>query len=158
MYETVIVPLDGSAHAEAAVPYAVEEATRHGALLVLLHVLPRPEPASAAASRSGPAPWQPHWPTAEIAAEDSAAHRYLEGVIGRYRLPSETTTRVVVGDPRLRVAAEADRCRRPLVVMTTGDASGGATPSLSLVAGHLLVRGSVPVLGVRHPPSGPTAA
>lgn len=155
MYETVIVPLDGSAHAEAALPYALEEAARHGAPLLLLHVLPRPEPVASTAPRSGPAPWRADWPAAEIADERDAAKFYLSGVVARFHLPSDTEMRVVVGDPRLRVADEADHCRHPLVVMTTGDISSGASPPLSLVAGHLMVRGTVPVLGVRRPPAVP---
>ena len=44
MFETVIVPLDGSPHAEFAIPYAIDEARRHQAKMVLIHVIPRPEP------------------------------------------------------------------------------------------------------------------
>ena len=157
MFGTVIVPLDGSSHAEIAVPYAVDEARRHGAALVLVRVIPRPEPGPGVRG-SGPAPRQPDWPPHEIAAAEQQARRYLRDVIKRHGLRPETATRVVVGDPRLRLAAEVAHHPSPLLVMTTGDATGGARPPLSTVAGSLMVGGVVPVLGVRQPPTGPVAA
>ena len=157
MFRTILVPLDGSSHAERALPYAIEEARHHRAGLVLIHVIPRPEPCTSTVRRSGPLPWRAAWPEAEIAAAERAGSRYLDGVIGRHGLPPGTETRIAVGDPVRRLSIEAASHDLPLLVMTTGDTTGGGTPPLSEVARRLLVGGTIPVLGVRAAPSSTTA-
>ena len=152
MFETVIVPLDGSPHAEVALPYAIEEAGRHGATIVLIHVIPRPEPCTSPVRRSGPLPWQGEWPFDELEGAKRKADAYLRGVVARYGLAPDTPLCVAVGDPGVRVAAEAARRPRPLVVMLSGDRTRDAHPPLSLVTSRLLVAGAVPVLSIRYPP------
>jgi nucleotide-binding universal stress UspA family protein len=154
MFETVIVPLDGSPHAEFAIPYAIDEARRHQATMVLIHVIPRPEPCTSTVRRSGPLPWQGEWPAEEIEPATRTADAYLRGVVTRYGLDPNTALCVAVGDPGVRVAAEAKRHTRPLVVMLTGDSTRESRPPLSLVTNYLLIAGAVPVLGIRQPPPG----
>jgi nucleotide-binding universal stress UspA family protein len=150
MFETVIVPLDGSRHAEVALPLAIDEARRHGAVIVLLHVIPRPEPCQSTVRRSGPSPWQGAWPAREIGEAKRTALNYLDDVIRRYQLGPATARRVVVGLPGNRIALEAIRYPRPLVVLTTGDPSR-APLDRSHVAEYVFAAGGVPVLGVRDP-------
>jgi nucleotide-binding universal stress UspA family protein len=152
MFETVIVPLDGSPHAELAIPYAVDEARRHQAKLVLIHVIPRPEPCMCPVRRSGPVPWQGEWPFEELDTAKRNAEAYLRDVVTCFRLDPRTRLCVAVGDPGVRVAAEAKRHERPLVVMLTGDRTRDASPPLSLVTRYQLIAGAVPVLGIRQPP------
>lgn len=151
MFETVIVPLDGSPHAEFVIPYAIDEARRHQAKLVLVHVIPRPEPCMSPVRRSGPLPWQGEWPFEDLDSAKRNAEAYLQDVVARFGLDPETTLCVAVGDPRVRVAAEAMRHERPLVVMLTGDRTRDASPPLSLVTRYLLIAGAVPVLGICQP-------
>lgn len=153
MFETVIVPLDGSPHAEFAIPYAIDEARRHQAKLVLIHVIPRPEPCASNVRRSGPLPWQGEWPEEDIEPAKRRAESYLRDVVTRYALDPGTTLCVAIGDPGVRVAAEAVRHRKPLVVMLTADSTREACPPLSLVTSYLLIAGAVPVLGIRHRPA-----
>ena len=153
MFETVIVPLDGSPHAELAIPYAVDEARRHQAKLVLIHVIPRPEPCMSPVRRSGPVPWQGEWPFEDLDSAKRNAQAYLQDVVTRFGLDPGTTLSVAVGDPGVRVTAEAIRHKRPLVVMLTGDRTRDASPPLSLVTRYLLIAGAVPVLGLRQPPT-----
>jgi nucleotide-binding universal stress UspA family protein len=153
MFETVIVPLDGSPHAEYAIPYAIDEARRHLAKMVLVHVIPRPEPCTSTARRSGPLPWQGEWPEADIELAKRRAKSYLHDVVTRYALDPGTRLCVAVGDPGVRVAAEAARHRKPLVVMLTGDRTRDTRPPVSLVTSYLLIAGAVPVLGIRHLPA-----
>ena len=152
MFDTIIVPLDGSSHAEFAIPYAIDEARRHSATMVLVHIIPRPEPCPSTVRRSGPLPRQGEWPSEEIDTAKRDAHAYLQGVVTRFALDPGTAVCVAVGDPRVRLAAEAKRHARPLVVMVTGDCTREPRPPLSLVATYLLVAGAVPVLGIRQPP------
>jgi nucleotide-binding universal stress UspA family protein len=151
MFETVIVPLDGSPHAEFAIPYAIEEARRHQATMVLIHVIPRPEPCLSPVRRSGPVPWQGEWSFEDLDSAKRDAQAYLQDVVARFALDPGTTLCVAVGDPGVRVAEEAMRHERPLVVMLTGDRSREASPPLSLVTRYLLIAGAVPVLGIRQP-------
>jgi nucleotide-binding universal stress UspA family protein len=151
MFETVIVPLDGSPHAEGAIPYAIEEARRHQATMVMVHVIPRPEPCTNQMRRSGPLPWQGEWPAEEIATATREARAYLQEVVSRFALDPGTRVSIAVGDPGVRIAAEAARYPRPLVVMLTGDRTREAHPPLSLVASYLLIAGTIPVLGIGQP-------
>ena len=121
MFDTVIVPLDGTPHAEAALPYAIDEARRHGATLVLMHVIPRPEPCPSTVRRSGPLPQQVALPAQEITAAEQEASVYLQEIVTRYALDQGTRLCAAAGDPGVRVAAEAARHARPLVVMLTGN-------------------------------------
>lgn len=152
MFDTVIVPLDGSPHAEFAIPYAIDEARRHGATMMLVHVIPRPEPCTSTVRRSGPVPWQGEWPFEELDTAKRDAEAYMQDVVTRFALDPGTTVCVEVGDPGVRVTAEAKRHGRPLVVMLTGDSTREARPPLSRVANYLMIAGAVPVLGIRQPP------
>lgn len=153
MFETVIVPLDGSPHAEFAIPYAIDEVQRRQAKLVLIHVIPRPEPCMSPVRRSGPVPWQGEWPFEELDTAKRNAGAYMQDVVTRFGLDPGTRLCVAVGDPGVRVAAEAMRHEKPLVVMLTGDRTRGARPPLSLVTTYLLIAGAVPVLAIRQVPS-----
>jgi nucleotide-binding universal stress UspA family protein len=157
MFETVIVPLDGSPHAEFAIPYAIDEARRHQATMVLLHVIPRPEPCPSSARRSGPVRWEGEWPFEDLYEAKRDAEAYLRDVVTRFALAPETTRCVVVGDPGVRVAAEVTRHEQPVVVMLTGDSSRERRPPLSLVTRYLLMASAVPVLTVRQPPPSDSA-
>ncbi len=154
MFETIIVPLDGSAHAEAAIPYALEEARRHNAEIVLARVVYRPEPCPTAISRGGPVPGSFLWPTPESDLEVRRAARYLSAAIERYHLGPRARGEVLIGETVPRLLAEARRSTYPVIVLTTGDASEGAKPPLSNIARRLMVHGTVPVLAVRRPPDG----
>lgn len=153
MFATVIVPLDGSTHAEAALPYAVDEARHHDAKLHLVRVVVRPEIAVTGVRHCGPAPQPAQWPAQEIERETAEATSYLFTVKDRYRLHPSTTMSVLVGDPVPRLRAEIRRHPRPLIVLTTGDATTGARTPLSEVARRLLVIGAFPILAVRFAPA-----
>lgn len=152
MFGTVIVPLDGTAHAEAAIPYAVDEATRHGAALVLVHVVFRPEPRAATVRHGGPLPPAFPWPTRDSERKIERATHYLAQTIERHGLGPATQGLVLTGEPVPRILAEAHRHDRPLIVLTTGDADDSERPPVSEIARRLMLNGTVPVLAVRFPP------
>lgn len=113
---SIIVPLDGFLAAEAAIPYAAEEADRHRSALVLVRVVPRPEPNRSQAHRGGPArhvvDWRP-----DAGSEADIAKRYLLDVTRRYGLSPSTILVTPVGDPFARIRVELDRWPHPLVVI-----------------------------------------
>ena len=157
MFRTVIVPLNGSESAEAAIPYAVDQATRYGATLVLMQPVARPECWPAFPQRGGPARQPPVWPADELAAEERRARAYLAGVAGRYRLAIGTEAVVPIGDPYLRLVAEIRRRPTPLVVVAAGGADRWATARAELT--HRLLRAGVaPILAVQEDAAVPASA
>lgn len=120
MFQTIIVPLDALLHPEAALPYAIDEARRHGAMPVLLHVVPRPEPPvpPPRVQLGGPTIRPPSWPERDVANAAEAACGYLDRVVRRYLLPPGTVSQ--------------------------------ARAALREVARQVLLSGTVPVLGIRH--------
>ncbi len=151
MFGTVIVPLDGSARAEAALPFALDEARRHGAALVLARVIPRPEVPPGQDHRVGPVPHSGDLSADEVAAAERETARYLDGVKRRWGLDGKTATVVAVGDPVRRLLAEAQRHERPLLVLITGGPTDSTQQPTDDVAQRLLRNSAVPVLGVRLP-------
>jgi nucleotide-binding universal stress UspA family protein len=150
MFATIIVRLDGSCHAEVALPYAIDEAGRHGARLLLVRVLPRPEPCVTARNHGGPVPFAPTWPRHELIIDERQAIAYLRDVCRRFRLGIDTLLVVAVGEPGARLLAETRHHQRPLVVMTTCPVDD-LRHSLSDLTRRLLTSNAVPVLGVRQP-------
>lgn len=151
MFDTIIVPLNGSPDAEAAIPCAVDEARRHGATLLLVHIIARPELSPSPAHRCGPSPSVPVWPEAEMASAMRETTAYLAGVSQRYALDPGTQAVMPVGDPYLRLVAEIEQRPRPLVVIATGGGAIGQESSLSETARRLLRAGIAPILAVRPP-------
>ena len=151
MFGTILVPLDGTAVAEAAVPYAADEALRHGCSLVLVRVIPRPEPPPGHPSHGGPALPPPAWSPAELAQAQQDARAYLESVVRTYGLPPTTELVTVVGDPLTRLLAEIQRRPAPLVVI-------GVAPHRPFgeTGRRLLLSGAAPVLRVSAVHAGPS--
>ncbi len=153
MYDTIIIPLDGSVHCEQAVPVARDEALRHESAIVLLHVIPRPERLipDSRVTCGGPRITAPDWPQASIGKLTRMGQTYLEDVRRRYMLSEGTTLRVVVGEPVRRILAEAGCWPSPLIVMTSGEGTEVGQPSLSETTRRVLMHVRVPVLAVHAP-------
>ncbi|HEY8446308.1 MAG TPA: universal stress protein [Thermomicrobiales bacterium] len=143
MFGTVLVLLDATPTAEAAIPFAADEARRHGCPLVLIHVIPLPEPPTARASHGGPSVQPPPWPIAEVEQAKREAHAYLQRVIYRYNLPEETTRVTLVGEPFRQLLTEIETRPAPLVVI-----AASPTGALGEVTRRLLRSGAAPVLRV----------
>lgn len=150
MFRTVIVPLNGTASAETAVPYAAEQATRDSAKLVLVRVIARPELAPGLPQRGGPVPRVPDCPADELAAEKQQAFAYLDSVARRYRLQADCEAVVSMGDPVLRLIDEIHRRPAPLVVVAAPALAKPMTLASSDMARRILRAGVAPVLAVRE--------
>jgi nucleotide-binding universal stress UspA family protein len=139
----IALPLDGSEHAEAALPYATDLAKRCGATLVLVRV----EPWVAAI-----APVYGYVPSTERMDRDAniAAKTYLDQVRGR--LPEDLPVHTIVlrGSPRAQLEQFALNERVDLVVMSTHGLGGFRRFIVGSVADHL-VRAGAPVLLIRPP-------
>jgi nucleotide-binding universal stress UspA family protein len=148
MYDSIVVPLDGTLNAELALPTAVEEARRYRATLVLVHVVPGPEPAASptACSRTvlPPALRQ----DMDVHAATDLGRRYLDHVKQRWGLPLDAVVMVTVGEPVRHILLATRQLSRPLIVTATDDTSDVACPPLGAVARQILHRSSFPVFGV----------
>ncbi|MDW7982499.1 MAG: universal stress protein [Thermomicrobium sp.] len=140
----VVVPLDGSMHAERALAYALALVQRANASLTLVRVAEtyrelllewRGRPVSAAA----------HDVLRQLEAEAAA---YLERV--RAQLPADVPVRaeVLSGDPKRELVALVERTRPDLVVLTSHGRSGLQRWLLGSVTERLLTTTRVPLLVV----------
>lgn len=147
MNETIMVPLDGSAPAETALPAAVALAHATGRGLLLLGVAVPPTRLSGLgwpqAALVEPVSW---WPL-ELADYEG----YLAGVAARLQpsgLPVEILLRQ--GDPATEILAEvADNPALHTIAMATHGRSGVARTVLGSVAERIIQAAPVPVLLVR---------
>lgn len=152
MFRSVIVPLDGSEAAESAVPVAQAEAGGHHAQLVLMRVVPWPEPPSFPRRHGGLQVAHPAPPDPAIGAARREAMDYLHGLVARFNLALTTHRLVLVGDPYLRMAAEIARRPGSVVVVARENGPLVDTPLGSAVQ-RILHHGLAPVMTVCPPPA-----
>ena len=141
MYKRILVPLDGSALAERALPFACRLAVQHSAELVLTRVVEAP---ALLLGESPSAVTQQHTAIA-------AAQSYVDRVAGDLHLRQPILTVVYYGEPVAGILDDI-RLRKPdLVVMATHGRTG-LQVVLGNVAGSVARRSPVPVLLI--PPAG----
>src|SRR5215218_7862795 len=138
MFRTIIVPLDGTRAAEAAVPFAAEEAQHHGAQLVLQQVISQPELPRDHPAHGGPLPIVYVYPEEERDRLHTQARQYLCSVVDRYQLEIKTIISIDIGDPYLRLKAAIERYPAPLVVIATPASSRDRAPALAAALAGLL--------------------
>jgi nucleotide-binding universal stress UspA family protein len=147
-YKRILVPLDGSLHAESVLPIAAQLAIAHHAEIVLAHVVAAPE-----LMRSGP-------PTAEdraleeavIARNESVARDYLAEIQtylqdSRFRIRTYLSRR---GNPRDELLRFIHDEAIDLVVLSAHGATGATDRALGSVAAHLVAHARVPLLLTRN--------
>ncbi len=134
----IVVPLDGSALAELALPLAIEIARQTGASIHVVRVPASLDESASRAPRGAPAVERAAWLyLGEVVHE-------LEGTLGRGRA-SLAVLPPPIG-PALTAYARAEQAM--LLVMTTNGASGCA-PRLGTVPEYLAGRLAVPLVLVR---------
>jgi nucleotide-binding universal stress UspA family protein len=150
-WKRILVPLDGSALAEQALPLAITLArTTQAELIVLQVVIPL------AADAPGLSPFARLLPPS-IAFPDvprEQAHQQLATTIDRFGAHEALITPVVVfGFPAEAIINEAVRHHVDLIVMATHGYSGLRRWTLGSVADKVLHASTVPLLLVRVQPS-----
>ncbi len=135
MFRAIMVPLDGSALAERALPYAAAVARASGAKVYLVR---------AAMAHTAPGT---DVTRGEVDSVD-AAEEYLDGVAGI--LPREQVeTAVFYGSPQEAIVEEIALRKVDLVVMATHGRSGVSRLLHGSVAAGVLAHSPVPILLVR---------
>lgn len=146
----ILVPLDGSAASEAALPVAERLATELGGTLVLVRAVARPDLAFAPDALAGPLLRE------ELEEERSAAECYLREVANRFASDGRMVETVVqIGRPGLDMAAAVietvgRESGAALVVMTSRRRVGFERLLLGSVADATLRQGTLPVVLVRQ--------
>jgi nucleotide-binding universal stress UspA family protein len=139
---TVIVPLDGSEFAEAALPFAMSFARVFGAHLVLLRVVVDVE--QLAVVEGGTAV-----PMGRDLKRLTASNQaYLEAVAARVSAP-EVEVAHRQGEPAAEIVYAARERSAALVIMATHGRTGALRSVLGSVAGGVLHHGPTPVMLVR---------
>ena len=135
----IVVPLDGSGLAEAAVPKAIEIAkATPGATIVLVRAAEAPAFAADAVE-------------AQVRVV-RAAEDYLEEMAGRVRAAGVTATASVwYGAPAASIVEMAEFARADLIVMTTHGRTGFGRLLIGSVAEAVLRATHIPILLLRPP-------
>lgn len=138
----ILVPLDGTAHSEAAIGPASELAcTLRAGLLVLRAAEPRLERGM---------PWEPDWSPRRQQVVDEA-RRYLEDTAGLLRADGhDVEVRVETGPPSDAIARVANELGSAIVVMATHGRGALSRLLVESVASETLRKLAVPVLLVRR--------
>jgi nucleotide-binding universal stress UspA family protein len=147
MFKHLLVPLDGSRMAEAALPIAAAVAARGGALLTLVHVIEKNAPAAVHSDRH------------LVNAEEAGA--YLDGIAARPLLAGlRVETHVHTAEVRdvarsitEHAAEHVAEIAPDLVVMATHGRGGARRLFSGAMAQQVVAAGSTPVLLVRPPDS-----
>jgi len=147
MFKHILVPLDGSAPAEAALPAAAYLAAKGGARVTLLHIVERDAPATIHGAR-------------HLRQRDEAS-AYLDE-IRRRAFPAETTVMCHVheaafADVARGIVEHEDELAPDLIVLCAHGSRGLRERIFGRIAQQVIGLGRVPVLLIRPPASGVAA-
>lgn len=158
MIRTILVPLDGTAFAEAALSYVAREGLDREATIVLLRAVPLPTLPYPLDPVMGAFPSYP--PAALLDQQEHAAAvawrealQYLRLVKRRYLQGRACRVVVREGDPAQAITEAAAAEGVDLIVMATHGRSGIDRLVRGSVAWRVLQRATVPVL-ILHQPAG----
>ncbi len=142
MYNKILVPLDGSALAERALPHAEEIAKGTGAELILMQVIGIP---LADVPEAGPAEEEK-----TFEGEIASARTYLESIGDRLR-PAGLSVRSIVarGDADEQILGFAHRENVDILVMSTHGRSGLSKLVMGSVAQKVMLTTKRPVMLVK---------
>jgi len=149
-YHRLVVPLDGSSHAESVLPLATRLARAHGAEIVLVHVVPEPE-----LTEVGPVEKEAFDLRDQLIERNKqVGERYLERT--RTGLGDDITVRTLLvsgGDVRTRLVQAATEQGTDLVLFAAHGRSRRPDVPFGSVAAHLITHAGVPLLIVRRYPT-----
>lgn len=141
MYKRVLLPMDGSAAAEQALPYAVTQAERFGAELILLRVV-EPFPHVRGLSQAD---------LVRIREQTQEwAREYLDGIAEMPRQRGVSVVRSTVEGPaKAAILQFAEANQVDLIVICTRGRSGVSRWLMGSVADRVVRGANIPVLLVR---------
>ena len=147
-YRRVLLPLDGSARAESALPVAVRLAVAHDAELLLVHVVPVPE-----LTQVGPLDADDlELERRVVERNERVASRYLDRIRARASQADARVRAVLVrgGAVRTRLPRLIEREGANLVVMSAHGHTGRTDSPYGTGAAYLLTHSATPLLVLRE--------
>lgn len=141
MYKRILLPLDGSALAEQALPYAIAQAEQFGATLILLRVL-EPFPHFRGMSAAD----------IDLIKEQTSewAQEYLDQLVADIRASGVSAQAAIVeGRPSVTILQFSEENQVDLIVTCTRGRSGVSRWLMGSVADRVVRGATVPVLLVR---------
>lgn len=136
MFTHILVPLDGSGLAEAAIPPAVALSRTLGSQVTLLHIIEKNAPQTIHGQK-------------HLTTEDDA-REYLRGIIKKYFDPNTKTSIHVHTDEVSRVAgsivAHSEEFKPDLIILCVHGAGGLHNFVVGSIPQQVIAAGSVPVL------------
>ncbi len=150
MFRRILVPLDGTDEAAAALPAAVDLARRYGAALLLLDMVPTADAqAGLAVDVASGALTDPSVFGAEVSARRSAAEGYLQAVADELAGQGlDVSYAAGTGSAAEGIVETAREQQVDLIVMATHARGGLGRLVFGSVTGHVLRNAHVPVLAV----------
>jgi nucleotide-binding universal stress UspA family protein len=141
MFKRILIPLDGSAMAEQALPYAIAQAEQFSALLILLRILePLPHVRGMSAGDVDSIKRQ----TREWAQE------YLDRLVADIREKGVSVQAAIVeGQPNVSILQFGEKNQVDLIVLCSRGRSGLSRWLMGSVADRVVRGATVPVLLVR---------
>ena len=141
MIRTILVPTDGSDHADKAVAFAGSVASKYGATIILLHVLSDPGSGRMPSELRELARIEHIW-TTERDIIQAGANELLNNAESQAREHGATKIQQAIeeGDPTRNILASAEAHGADLIVMGSrglGDLQGLLLGSVSHKVGHL---------------------
>lgn len=137
MFETILIPTDGSEHAEGAAETAIELATVHNAAVHVVCV-----------ADTGPL-GELRLPGDAASAEDAMrgqAQAYVDTIVERAEAADlEVTGAVLEGPPEHELLEYADDVGVDLIVMATRGRGGVQRMAMGSVTDHIVRFGDIPV-------------
>lgn len=153
MYETILVPLDGSELAEAILPHVEKLATLFGSNVVFLQVFELPHLVAMPKGQEFDA--LPQLTGAEVNQQVLIARRYLDGVVERMSEQGvAASSRVEYGPIVATIMRTARQVGAGLIAMASHGRGGLADVYYGSVAAGILQRIDRPLLIVRAQKNG----
>jgi nucleotide-binding universal stress UspA family protein len=153
MFEHILVPLDGSACSERALPVAAQIARATHGTLILVRAIPSTIEAAWYAMGSAPLMGE------AMDAELKEVEAYLSGVAGASMLKGIKVTRhILTNRPAISILDAIHTLQADLVVMCSHGATGFRRWMLGSVTQEVIRHSPVPVLALRDGCSQPTDA
>jgi nucleotide-binding universal stress UspA family protein len=149
-YHRLLVPLDGSSHAESVLPLAIRLALAERAELVLVHVVPVPELTEIGPLESEAVELREQL----IRRNERVGHEYLDRIRGRIGGDLLVRTRLVRGaDARSGLSRAITDEEPDLIVLAAHGRSRRTDVPFGSLAAYLITHAVVPLLIVRRHPT-----
>ncbi len=151
MYDTIVVPLDGSVWGETALPYAIEIAKKSGSQVYLLHVVSGEADSTLLPSERGMMlPGETDVPDRSKEDKLTLAREYLDVIAKKVAEPGlQLFSEVMEGRPAPAIIHFAQKVGADLIVLTTHGRTGVARMVMGSVADQIVRQSGCPVLLIR---------